>query len=426
MEAKITNKSQVLRELEIFVGEDEVNKAFDEAYKTMRPKLALPGFRPGKAPMSVVKKLHGDAIEGDTLEKIAQEKFKEYAEEQKLEPIGRPVMTDLHRHAGEGAHFKISYEVKPEFDLKDYNGLEAEAPIYSVTDKDVEERIHYLRFNFSTREEAQEVSDTETIVNITFQEKGPDESGVVPPPQTTDVYLHDPQVVPELRDGLIGKKVSEKFEITLPKTSDDPKVEKKDVPLDVTINKAEKVILPEMNEDFCKKISRDKATNELEVRLLVREELEENAKRRSTETLESNMVNALLKMHDFQVPRTITHALLDTMIQEVKDENKRRGYPEDYGMNEEEYRKMGWNTAETRGKWLILRDRLVEAENLEANEEDIAKLAERDAEQYGIAKENLLKYYLSNDEIKEKVKSEKLVARLREKMKIVEKPVAGS
>ncbi|MDP4236653.1 MAG: trigger factor [Bacteroidota bacterium] len=426
MEAKITNKSQVLRELEIFVGEDEVNKAFDEAYKTMRPKLALPGFRPGKAPMSVVKKLHGDAIEGDTLEKIAQEKFKEYAEEQKLEPIGRPVMTDLHRHAGEGAHFKISYEVKPEFDLKDYNGLEAEAPIYSVTDKDVEERIHYLRFNFSTREEAQEVSDTETIVNITFQEKGPDESGVVPPPQTTDVYLHDPQVVPELRDGLIGKKVSEKFEITLPKTSDDPKVEKKDVPLDVTINKAEKVILPEMNEDFCKKISRDKATNELEVRLLVREELEENAKRRSTETLESNMVNALLKMHDFQVPRTITHALLDTMIQEVKDENKRRGYPEDYGMNEEEYRKMGWNTAETRGKWLILRDRLVEAENLEANEEYIDKLAERDAEQYGIAKENLLKYYLSNDEIKEKVKSEKLVARLREKMKIVEKPVAGS
>ena len=159
MEATIHNRSQVLRELEIFVGEEEVNKAFNDAYRTMRPRLSLPGFRPGKAPMSVVKKLHGEAIEGDTLEKIAQEKFKEYAQEQKLEPIGRPIMTDLHRHAGEGAHFKISYEVKPEFELQDYEGLEVEHPVYSVTDKDVDERIHYLRFNFSTREEVKEIAD---------------------------------------------------------------------------------------------------------------------------------------------------------------------------------------------------------------------------------------------------------------------------
>ncbi len=423
MEATIHNRSQVLRELEIFVGEDEVNKAFDDAYRTMRPKLTLPGFRPGKAPMSIVKKLHGEAIEGDTLEKIAQEKFKEYAEEQKLEPIGRPVMTDLHRHAGEGAHFKISYEVKPEFDLVDYNGLEVEAPVYSVVDKDVEERIHYLRFNFSTREETQEISDTESIANITFAEQEANEAGELPPPQTTDVYLHDPQIVPELRDALLNKKVGDKLKIDLPRTSDDPKVEKKMAPLEVTINKVEKVILPEMTEEFCKKISRDKATNELELRLLVREELDENAKRRGIEALESNMVNALLKKHEFMVPRTITHALLDTMIQELKEENKRRGYPEDYGINEEEYRKLGWNTAETRGKWLILRDKLVEAENLEANEEDISVLAERDAEQYGIAKENLLKYYLTNEDIKEKVKSEKLVARLKEKMKIAEKVI---
>jgi len=160
--------------------------------------------------------------------------------------------------------------------------------------------------------------------------------------------------------------------------------------------------------------------------LLVREELEENAKRRSTEALESNMVNALLKLHEFQVPRTITHTLLDSMIQELKDENKRRGYPEDYGIEEDEYRKMGWNTAETRGKWLLLRDKIIDAEQLEASEEDLSVLAERDAAQYGIAKENLLKYYLSNEEIKEKVKSEKLVGRLKEKMKITEKAIENN
>ena len=271
-----------------------------------------------------------------------------------------------------------------------------------------------------------DITDTETIINITFQEQEPGSDGALAPPQTTDVYLYDPQVVPELRDALMNKKAGEIFKITLPKTSDDPKDEKKIAPLEVTINKAEKVILPEMTEEFIKKISRDKATNELEVRLLVREELEENAKRRSTEALESNMVNALLKKHEFQVPRTITHTLLDSMIQELKDENKRRGYPEDYGINEEEYRKLGWNTAETRGKWLLLRDKIIESEKLEANEEDLSILAEKDAEAYGIAKENLLKYYQTNEEIKEKVKSEKLVARLKEKMKITEKQIVNN
>ena len=426
MEAKVHEKSQILRELEIFIGEDEVNQAFDKAFKDMRPKLTLPGFRPGKAPMSVVKKLHGEAIEGDSLEKLAQEKFQQYAEEVKLEAIGRPMMTDLHRHTGEGAHFKIAYEVKPEFELVDYQDLEIEQPVYTATDKDVDERIHYFGFNFSTKEEIQEIKDDESVVNITFQEQEPDETGVLAPPQTTDVYLHDPQVVKELHDALLGKKVGANFKIELPKTTDDPKDGKKMVLLEVTVNKAEQVILPELTEEFCKKISRDKATNELELRLLVREELEENAKRKSTEALESNMVNALLKRHDFMVPRTITHALLDTMIQELKEDNKRRGYPDDYGFNEEEYRKMGWNTAETRGKWLLLRDKLIEAESLEASDEDIAVLAEKDAEQYGIAKENLLKYYQTNEEIKEKVRSEKLVSRLKEKMKIVEKQVEAN
>src|ERR1043165_3371498 len=168
METTIHKKSQVLRELEIMVPEEEIQKAFTEAYQAIRPKMALPGFRSGKAPLSVIKKMHGDAIEGDTLERIAQEKFKTVVEEQKLEPIGTPVMTDLHRHHGEGAHFRISYEVRPEITLNDYEGTEVEQPIFTVTDEDVNERVHYLQFNYSTKEPTQSIVDTETIVSLSF------------------------------------------------------------------------------------------------------------------------------------------------------------------------------------------------------------------------------------------------------------------
>ena len=419
METTIHTRSQVLRELEIMVPEAEVNAAFDLAYRDIRPKMALPGFRAGKAPISLIKKMHGESIEGDTLEKIAQEKFKQVVEEQKIEPIGTPVMTDLHRHHGEGAHFKISYEVKPEIVLANFEGTEIEYPTYTVSDTDVEDRIHYLRFNYSEKAPTDTVADLETIVGLTFTERTAPEGEEAKTEQTT-VYLKDPQIVSELRDALVGKKVGDMFDIDLPRTD----TETKEL-MELTINvlSAEKVTLPEMTEEFCKKLSRDKSATELEVRILVRQELEENAKRRSQEAMESLMVNALLSKHDFLVPRTYTYVVIDSMIAEAKEENKRRGYPEEYGLgSEEEYRKAAWGNAEMRAKWLLLRDKLVEAMNISASEEDLTAMAERDAEQYGIAKENLLKYYLSNEEIKERIKSEKLVAELKNQFILKEKP----
>ncbi|HYM20161.1 MAG TPA: trigger factor [Candidatus Kapabacteria bacterium] len=420
METTINKRSQVLRELEIFVSEEELAKAFDDAYTTIRPQMTLPGFRAGKAPVSLIKKLHGDAIEGDALEKMAQEKFKEVVEVQKLEPIGTPVMTDLHRHHGEGAHFKIAYEVKPEITLAEFDGAEVEQPVFSVTDADVEERVHYLRFNYSSKEPSPQIDDDETIVSLTFTDHSNPEQAKT---ESTTVYLHDPQIVPELRDALIGKKINDTFDINLPQSVDG---EQKTLPVTIAIDTIEKVTLPAVNEEFAKKISRDKAATELEVRMLVREELEANAKRRSQEGLESNMVNILLSKHEFQVPRTFTYTLIDAMLKEAKEENKRRGYPEDYGINEEEFRTNAWGSAETRAKWLMLREKLVEAMNLEASEDEIKALAAKDAEQYGIPADNLEKYYLSSDEIKERVRSEKLVEELKKRFIVKEKEIASN
>jgi trigger factor len=416
LETTIHKRSQVLRELEIFVPEEEVKAAIDRAFHDLRPRVNLPGFRPGKAPIDVIKKLHGDAVEGDALEKLAQEKFKLAAEEHKLEPVGTPVMTDLHRHQGEGAHFRINYEVKPEISLTDYEGIEVERPILTVNEKDVDERVHYLRFNYATRSDTDRIEDLETIASLTFREVEPDETGAQPPSQSTDVYLYDPQVVEKLRNELIGRNVGDTITLDLPKQL--PDGTSREIPVEITVGKLVKIELPETDEEFCKKVSRDQAKTIEEVRALVRTELEVAAKRNSQEALESNMVKALLDRHNFEVPRSITYSLIDAMIQEQRAQNKRNGYAEDYGIDVEEWRQKYWQQSEVRGKWLLLRDKIIAAEQVEATEDDIAKLAERDAEAYGVKKENLLQYYLKNAEIAERVKSEKLVDRLKEKFVI--------
>ena len=423
MNTTIHERSQVGRELEITIDEVELQQAFDEAYKTMRPRLALPGFRPGKAPMSIVKKLHGDSIEGDAIEKLAQEKFREAAEEHKIEPIGTPVVTDIHRHSGNGAHFKVRYEIRPEIVLKDFNGMEVEKHIIPVREEDIDRMIDRMLFRRASHEQASVVDDDNTTVRLDFREMNTPE-GREPGHSEEEVYLADPDILPELRQALIGHKIGDIVNVELPttrnRTDQEPGTEKKEA-AEVLILDVQKVVLPELSEELIKELSNNKATTREELRNVVRDELLEARAKIADEDLEERIVAKLLDMHDFEVPHTISHAIIAQMLEETQQENTRRGFPPNYGIDGNEFYERNNKIAEMRAKWMLLRDKLIESENIEASDEDLDKLAEEEATKYGLPKENLLKYYHKHDSVKNRIINDKLGALLREKVKVVEK-----
>lgn len=424
MTTTIHERSPIQRELEITVDEAELQTAFDEAYKTMRPRLALPGFRPGKAPMSMVKKMHGDAVEGDALERLAQEKFREAAEELKIEPIGAPVMTDLHRHAGEGAHFHIMYEVAPVIELQDLSGVEIEKREFPLTDEDVSRAIERLRFRRAERVPVAKIDTEQTVAKLSFTMVNAPEGQ---PRQTSEdeVYLAEHDILPELKNALIGKEVGETLTLDLPTQHRDTAGmhDHKPEPAEITILGAERVELPELTEDLIKEMSGNKVSTADELREDVRNELIEARAKASNEELEEHIVAKLLELHQFEVPLTIVRAILDQMLEERQQVNVQRNFPPNYGIDEEEFRNQNRHIAEARGKWVLLRDKLITSEAIEATDEDLEKLAEEEAAKYGLPKENLLKYYHKHDTIKNRIVSDKLGKRLREMVKIVEKPV---
>ncbi|MDP4199168.1 MAG: trigger factor [Bacteroidota bacterium] len=424
MTTTIHERSAIQRELEITVDEAELQTAFDEAYKTMRSRVALPGFRPGKAPISMVKKLHGDAIEGDALERLAQEKFREAVEELKIEPIGAPVMTDLHRHAGEGAHFHIMYEIAPTIELQDMSGIEIETREYPVGDEDVTRAIDRLRFRRAERIPVAKIETEQTIAKLSFMMVNAAE-GQPRSASEDEIYLAEHDILPELKQALIGKEVGETLTIDLPTQHRDHSGphDHTPEPAEITILGAERVELPELTEDLIKDLSGGKAATELELRQDVRKELTEARDRAAKEDVEERIVAKMLELHQFEVPLTIVRAILDQMLEERQQMNVQRNFPPNYGIDEEEFRERNRPIAEARGKWVLLRDKLVESEAIEATDEDFEKLAEEEAAKYGLPKENLLKYYHKQDSIKNRIVSDKLGNRLREMVKLVEKPV---
>ena len=129
----------------------------------------MPGFRKGKVPLPMLKKVYGEAIEYKASEDIANKKFWDIVKEQDLKPISMPQMTDLDFQLNESLSFKVKYEVKPTLDVKDYTRLEIEKPIFKVKDEDITAEVNNMLKSKAEFEPADTVEDNNHRITVDLQ-----------------------------------------------------------------------------------------------------------------------------------------------------------------------------------------------------------------------------------------------------------------
>ena len=139
MDVTINTISEVRQEAEIRLSQGELQPHFDKAYHKYQPKVELRGFRKGRVPLEMVKKLYGDAIEHEALDEVATEVYREAMNERQIKPLGTPSMVDMDFKRGEQFHFKIQYDVKPVISLGSYKGITIEKTIHTVADEEIDE-----------------------------------------------------------------------------------------------------------------------------------------------------------------------------------------------------------------------------------------------------------------------------------------------
>src|SRR5262249_49722682 len=135
----------------------------------------IKGFRRGKAPLDMVKKLHGEAIEHGALDALANDFYRTAVEERNIHPLGSPVLTDLDYKRGEQLRFRVKYEVKPVITLGVYKGIPVERTVHPVPEAEVNEEILRIRRANSTFAESATATDDEHVVTADIQQL--DETG---------------------------------------------------------------------------------------------------------------------------------------------------------------------------------------------------------------------------------------------------------
>ena len=417
MDVSITDINQVEKELHVHATADELAPHFDKAYQKQRAKIEINGFRKGKAPLDLVKKLHGEAIEYGSLDDVASDFYRQIVQERDIKPIGDPVLTDIDYKRGEALSFKVKYEVKPLVELKEYKGVPVEKVIHTLAGQEVNDEITKLRSSNSTTTEVAQVTDEEHIVTIDVQQL--DETGtplIGKKSENVRVYLADEQVYPEIKQALRNAAVGVAVPANVELTQNDQKQTNR---LELTPKKIEKVTLPEFNDEFVGKITKGKVGSVDEFMIQLRTDLSQYWHDWSERQLADNLIGEIVRRHDVTVPESMVRGVLDSMLEDYKNRLPNKKLPA--GFNEKEFRDQNRGYAIFQAKWYLIRERIIEAEGFTADDTDIERQVEIDAPKMGIEKDRLLSFYKSSEPIKDRIVSDKLVNFLRQNAQVTER-----
>src|ERR1700686_4759394 len=360
------------RELELEIPAEEVTKKIESVAKEFARVANVPGFRRGKAPISLIRRKFADDIKGEVLQSLVPERVEKAVAEQKLTPVSQPQVDKLDFNEGQPLKFRAVFEVLPEFELGNYKGLEFEMPTMDITDEDVTKALEEMRERaaaFAPVEgRAIQEGDFAQVKLLGTPEGGGD------PLQADSVLCHigAEETMEPFNTNLKGARAGDhkNFDVDYPADYPDPKLAGKKYHYAVEVLGIKTKKLPELNDDFAKDVS-DAATLD-ELKKKVSEGLEHQRDHKHKDLLREKVLAEIVKLHDFPVPQSLVEHQMDVRLERVVRSLAQQGVdPRAVNIDWVSLRKRNEDRAKDDVKAELIVDRIATAENIDVAEEEV-------------------------------------------------------
>lgn len=380
MQVQVEEISPVKRKISIEVPADRVNSEISKAYAGIQKKATLAGFRKGKAPMPMIKKVYRSAMQDEVMRRLYEQTLFPALNDHKIEPVDAPLIDDI-ALVEEDTPFKYSalIEVMPQILLSEYKGLQVKKERYAADEGAVEAEIQRMRENMAQLvpvEEGTVEAGMVLTVDFTLTVEGqPDEetSG-----QDASVELGTGRLLPGLEEGLIGMAIGETkaISVTMPDDNPDREVAGKPAVFTITLKEAKRKELPELNDEFAQQFGDFETFAEMRTKLAeMREEQEQN---RITTELKTRIIDALIEKNPLEVPDSMVRRQVDFMLENLKSRLKGQNMSlEMMGLNEDGFRQRYWEEAKQKVKGGLLVMALVEQEQIAVEDSDLESRYEK-------------------------------------------------
>jgi trigger factor len=410
------------RELELEIPAEDVSKATEKVAKEIARVARVPGFRPGKAPLALIKRRFSDDIKGEVLQSLVPEKVEQAVAEQKLSPVSQPQVDKLDFNEGQPLKFRAVFEVLPEFELGKYKGLDIEMPAMEVTDEEVNKALEETRERAATFAPVEgRVVENDDFVQLKLVGTPEDGSEAI---QADSVLCQvgAEETMEPFNTNLKGASAGDhkNFDVDYPADYPDPKLAGKKYHYAVEVLGIKTKKLPELNDDFAKDVS-DTATLD-DLKKKVREGLEHQRDHKHKELLHENVLAEVIKLHDFPVPESLVEHQMDARLERVVRSLAAQGVdPRAVNVDWVTLRKRQEERAKDDVKAELIVDRIASKESIDVTEEEVTHELEHMAGHSGESAEALrarLTKQGTLDRMKAKLRSDKTLDWLAQNAKI--------
>lgn len=410
------------RELELEIPAEEVQKATERVAKEFARVARVPGFRPGKAPVSLIRRRFAEDIKGEVLQSLVPERVEKEVTAQKLTPVSQPKVDKIDYAEGGPLKFRAVFEVLPEFALADYKGQDIEVEEMKITDENIEKALEEMRERgaaFAPVEgRAAEKGDFVEMKLMGTPVGGGD------PLQAERVLCHlgAEETLEAFNENLAGVKAGEhkNFDVAYPADYPDAKLAGKTYRYAVDVLGIKTKKLPELNDEFAKDVSNLKSLEEL--RGDIRKRMEAAREQRQKELVREKILAALVKLHEFPVPEALVEQQMDVRLERVVRSLAAQGVdPRAVNMDWVTLRRRQQERASDDVKAELIVDRIATTENIEVSDEEVdaelEHLAGHSGESAAAIRARLTKQG-SLDRMKAKLRSDKTLDWLAQNSRI--------
>lgn len=398
MDIKVENtesKNEVKLNFEI-----EAEK-FEDAMKKVYTKNAkyfnIPGFRKGKAPMSIVEQYYGAEIfYEDAFNELVPEIYDEAIKSNNIEAVSRPDIDIKQMEKGKNLIFTAKVQTKPEVKLGKYKGIEIKKIEYNVSDKDVEEELNLMaekNARLVTIEDRPVQKDDIAVIDFEgFLDGKPFEGGKA---ENHELTIGSNTFIPGFEDQVIGMKVDEEKDLNLkfPDEYFSKDLAGKDVVFKVKVNEIKKKELPKIDDEFAKDVSEFDTLEEL--KNSIKEKLENQNKEREKIEKEDATIEAVSEKAEVDIPSGMIETEVDNMMKDIEQRLMYQGltlkqYTDLTGKKEADIRKDFEDQASKNVKYRLVLEAVVKAENIDVDDKELEDRLKEMAKNYGQKEEELL------------------------------------
>ena len=428
MQVTETKSEGLSREFKVALPANEIEEKISHRLKELARTAQMPGFRPGKVPVSVLRKKYGPSVLGEVLERAVNDSSQQALAEKGLRPAMQPQIEITSFEDGGDLEYTIGVELLPEIKPVDFSKIKLERLIPKTDDAAMENTLADIAAAQGDSAAIKDDRETKTgdVLVIDFLGRVGGEEFAGGKAEGYELTLGSGTFIPGFEEQLIGVKVGDKIEVKVkfPDSYGAAELSGKDAVFDVTVNELKETVPSAIDDELAKKVGME---NLEALKKSIREEQESKFNEMSRMILKRALLDELSAAHDFEIPEKLLDREFDTIWKQFEEQRKK---DKDAGQGSEEktddeHKKDFREIAERRVRLGLLLSEVGRANNVQISQEDVNSQLMAEARRHPGREKEVMEHYKNNPEAMEELSAplyeEKVVNFILEQASITEK-----